>query len=174
MGHAILNHLLAKSLLPRNENLDANLRYAISKTIDQLTPPPREFFYELLFWMKSISLIEHFQLLIIFNAIFWSVTIGLLYYRKPPWSILKKMSMGILLLIFFSTGIKYYLQTEQKLGVILDNKVDIKSDRGMQDITLFQLHEGAIISVDEEYGEWVHIALDKDKTGWIPKKSVGY
>ena len=82
--------------------------------------------------------------------------------------------MIILLLALFSTGVKYYLQTEQKTGVILKNQVDIKSDRGIQDITLFQLHEGAIISVDEEYGDWVHIALDKDKTGWIPKKSVGY
>ena len=82
--------------------------------------------------------------------------------------------MGILLLTFFSTGIKYYLQTEQKTGVILKKKVDIKSDRGIQDVTLFQLHEGAIISVNQEEGDWAHISLDKDKSGWIPKTSVGY
>ena len=82
--------------------------------------------------------------------------------------------MGILFLMFFSTGIKYYLQTKQKIGVVLKSKVDIKSDRGSQDITLFQLHEGAIISVIQEEGNWVHVSLDKDKSGWIPKKSVGY
>lgn len=173
-GHAILNYLRAKSLLPRNENLDANLRYAISQTVDQLNLPQGRFVYELLFWIKSISIGEHFQLLVIFNILFWSTSIGFLYYRKPPWNLLKNISMGILLLTFFSTGMKYYLQTEQKTGVILKSKVDIKSDRGIQDITLFQLHEGAIISVNQEEGNWVHVSLDKDKSGWIPKKSVGY
>ena len=82
--------------------------------------------------------------------------------------------MVIILLIFASTGTQYYLQTNQKTAVVLKKKVDIKSDRGIHDITLFQLHEGAIISVDAEYGEWVNISLDKDKTGWILKESIGH
>jgi len=173
-GHAILNYLHAKSLLPRNENLDANLRYAISQTSDQLNPPQGGFISGLLFWVESISLIEHFQLLILFNVIFWSVSVGFLYYRKPSWKTLKKISLAILLLVFFSAGIKYYFQFEQKIGVVLESKVGVKSDRGTQDITLFELHEGAIISVNEANGEWVHISLDKDKNGWVPLRSVGY
>ena len=82
--------------------------------------------------------------------------------------------MGILLITLISTGIKYYLETEQKTGVVLKSKVDIKSYRDSQDITLFQLHEGALISVNREEGDWVHVSLDKDKSGWMPKKSVGY
>ena len=70
--------------------------------------------------------------------------------------------------------IQYYLQTEQKTGVILKKKVDIKSDRGIQDVTLFQLHEGAIISVNQEDGEWARILVDTDKTGWIPIGSISY
>ena len=38
-GSAILNYLQARSFLPRNENLDANLRYAINQTQDRLPPP---------------------------------------------------------------------------------------------------------------------------------------
>ena len=49
-GHAILNYLYAKTLLPRNENLDANLRYAISQTTDQLHPPQSGFLSGTLFW----------------------------------------------------------------------------------------------------------------------------
>ena len=52
-GHAILNYLRAKTLLPRNENLDANLRYAISQTVDQLNPPPKGLISGLLFWQKN-------------------------------------------------------------------------------------------------------------------------
>lgn len=173
-GYAILNYLRAKTLLPRDANLDANLRYAISQTVDQLDPPQEGFISGLLFWMESINLIEHFQLLILINIIFWSVSIGLLYYRKPPWRIMKRITMAILLLAILSTGTKYYLQSEQIIGVILANKVDIKSDRGIQDITLFQLHEGALISIDEEDGDWVRVSLDQDKTGWVSNKSIGF
>lgn len=174
IGHAILNYLRAKQLLPRNENLDANLRFAITQTVDQLYPPQMGFLYEFLFWIESISVSEHFRLLIIFNVIFWFVSIGFLYYRNSSWNILKNISMGILLLTFISTGIKYYLQAEHKTGVVLKNKVDIKSDRGIQNVTLFQLHEGAIISVNQEEANWVNVSLDKDKSGWIQKKSIGY
>ena len=173
-GSAILNYLRAQLLLPRNENLDANLRYAINQTQDQLSPSRGGLIPSLLFWVNSISLIEHFEILILFNIIFWCSCIGSLYYRKPPWKSLKKISMAILLLAFFSTGIKYYLLSKHKIGVIMDKKVNVKSDRNTQNVTLFELHEGAIISVNQEDGEWAHISVDADKTGWIPIGSVGY
>ncbi len=173
-GHAILNYLHAKTLLPRNENLDANLRYAISQTTDQLHPPQSGFLSGTLFWLETLNLNEHFQFLILFNILFWSVSIGLLYYRKPFWLILKRVALGLLLIALLSTGTKYYLQPGQNSGVILASKADIKSDKGIQDITLFQLHEGAIVSVNEEDEGWVRISLEEDKTGWVPKKSVGF
>ena len=40
-GSAILNYVRARALLPRNESLDANLRYAVNQTQDQLPPPAR-------------------------------------------------------------------------------------------------------------------------------------
>ncbi len=173
-GSAILNYLRAQLLLPRNENLDANLRYAINQTQDQLSPSRGGLISSLLFWVDSISLIEHFEILLLSNIIFWCVCIGSLYYRKPSWRSLKKISMTILLLAFFSTGIKYYLLSKQKTGVITDKIVGVKSDRNTQNVTLFELHEGAIISVNQEDGEWARISVDTDKTGWIPIGSVGY
>ena len=173
-GRAILNYLRAQLLLPRNENLDANLRYAINQTQDQLSPSRGGLIPSLLFWVYLISLIEHFDILILFNIIFWCICIGSLYYRKPLWKSLKKISMAILLLAFFSTGIKYYLLSEHKIGVIMDKKVDVKSDRNTQNVTLFELHEGAIIAVNQEDSEWAHISVNSDKSGWIPIESIDY
>ena len=173
-GSAILNYLRAQLLLPRNENLDANLRYAINQTHDQLPPPRGGLIPGLLFWIDSISLIEHFEILILFNVIFWCLCIGSLYYRKPSWESLKKVSVTILLITFFSTGMKYYLLSKQKIGVITDKKVSVKSDRNTQNIILFELQEGAIISVNQEVGEWARISVDTDKTGWIPIGSISY
>ena len=173
-GIAILNYLRAQSLLPRNENLDANLRYAINQTQDQLSPSRDGLIHSLFFWVDSINLIEHFEILILFNIIFWCICIGSLYYRKSPWKSLKKISLTILLLAFFSTGLKYYLLSEHKTGVIMDKKVDVKSDRNIQNVTLFELHEGAIITVNQEDNEWAHILVSTDKSGWVPIESIAY
>jgi len=173
-GSAILNYLRAQSLLPRNENLDANLRYAINQTQDQLSPTRWGLIPNFLFWVDSINLIEHIEILILFNIIFWCICIGSLYYRKPPWESLKKISMAILLLAFFSTGLKYYLLSEHKIGVIMDKKVDVKSDRNVKNVTLFELHEGAIIAVNQEDSEWAHISVSTDKSGWIPINAIDY
>ena len=173
-GSAILNYLRAQSLLPRNENLDANLRYAINQTQDQLSPTRWGLIPNFLFWVDSINLIEHIEILILFNIIFWCICIGSLYYRKPAWDSLKKISMAILLLAFFSTGLKYYLLSEHKIGVIMDKKVDVKSDRNIKNVTLFELHEGAIIAVNQEDSEWAHISVSTDKSGWIPINAIDY
>jgi hypothetical protein len=82
--------------------------------------------------------------------------------------------MAILLLAFFSTGTKYYLLSKHKIGVIMDKKVDVKSDRNTQNVTLFELHEGAIIAVNQEESEWAHISVSTDKSGWIPIESIDY
>ena len=73
----------------------------------------------------------------------------------------------------FLTGIKYHL-SKQTLGVITDQKVAVKSDRNTQNITLFELHEGAIISVGQEDGKWVYITVSSDKSGWIPIESISF
>ncbi len=174
IGPAIHNYLRAKLLLPRNENIEANLKYAINKTIDRLDPPRRGFIQDLCFWVEAASLNEYFQLSILFNIFFWAFSIGFLCIRTPTWKILKTISITALLFIFISTGIKYYLQSSQKLGVIIDKKIAAKSDTGIQNITLFELNEGAIIKVNEEDGTWVNISLDTGTNGWIPIKSINY
>jgi tetratricopeptide (TPR) repeat protein len=174
IGPAILNYLRAKSLLPRNESIEANLKYAINKTVDRLDPPRRGFIQELFFWIEAASLSEYFQLLILFNMLFWALSIGFFCLRTPAWKTLKTISMMAFLIIFISTGIKYSLQSTQKLGVIMDKKIEVKSDTGLQNITLFELNEGAIIKVNEENGNWVNISLDTDESGWVPIRSIGY
>lgn len=173
-GGAIFNYLKAKEQLPRNENLDANLRYAISQTIDKLPPKQNEGIQDILFWIESISLKEHLKLIILLNAIFWSISIGFIYHKNSSWKFLKITSMTILLIIFFSASLKFYSQTQQNFGVVLKSTLDIKSGPDINDVTLFQLHEGAIILVGNEVEDWARITLEKGKSGWAKKTNIVY
>jgi len=171
-GKAILNYLRAKTLLPRDENLDANLRYAIRQTQDQLEPPQQGLLADILFWGQSMNVDEHLQLLILFNAVFWLVSLGKLFYRKPVWSLLSKCSLGFLVLMTVSAGVQISIQNGNKTSVVLEKQVDIKSDQGVTNVTLFQLHEGAIVSVLQESGDWAQISLGPDKAGWLPRNTI--
>jgi len=174
INKSIIYYLRAKQLIPRNVNLKANLRYAISKTQDQLSPPKNRLTADILFWIESINLTEYCIILFFSNIVFWLICIGSLYYRKPAWHSMKKIFLTILLLIFFSTGIKYYLSTNHKIGVVTDKIVAVKSDRNNQNVTLFKLHEGAIVLINEEDKEWVNLSVETEKTGWVAKKSISF
>jgi hypothetical protein len=87
---------------------------------------------------------------------------------------MKKIALAILLLAFFSTVMKNYLLSKQKIGVVTDKIVAVKSDRNNKNITLFKLHEGAIILINEEDKEWLNVSVESEKTGWVAKNSIGY
>ena len=174
ISRSIIYYLRAKELLPRNASLEANLNYAISQTQDQLPLPKNYFITGILFWIESINLVEHCKILFLANIVFWIICIGSLYYRKTFWLSMKKISLTILFLVFFSTMLKVHILSNQKIGVIIDKIVAVKSDRYNQNITLFELHEGAIIEINKEDTEWANISVDKDKTGWVSIKSIRY
>ena len=174
ISSSIVYYLRAKQLIPRNANLEANLRYAISQTQDQLSPPKKRLITDILFWIESINLIEHCIILFFTNIIFWLICIGSLYYRKSTWHSMKKVALTVLLIVFLSTLIKNHLLLNQKIGVVTDKIVAIKSDRNNKNITLFKLHEGAIILINEEDKEWLNVSVESEKTGWVAKNSIGY
>ena len=174
ISKSIVYYLRAKQFIPRNANLEANLRYAISQTQDQLPPPKNKLITDILFWIESISLTEHGIILFFTNIIFWFICIGSIYHRQSSWHSMKKIALTILLIVFFSTLIKYHLLSNQKIGVVTDKIVTVKSDRNNQNVTLFKLHEGAIILIHEEDKEWVNISVETEKSGWVAKNSICY
>ena len=172
-GRAILNYLRAQALIPREESLEANLRYAVRQTVDQVGQPEEGWISTILFWTRSLNLAEHLQLLIVANIVFWFVSIGWMFYRKTTWELFRKSAFILLLLVIVSTGTKYFAQEREITGVVLEKKIDIKSDKGSLNVTLFQLHKGAIVSVTGKDGGWVRVSLGLDKSGWTPENTVG-
>jgi tetratricopeptide (TPR) repeat protein len=173
LGPSILNYIRAKQFLPRDESLDANMRIAILKTEDQLELPSTNALGSLFFWVNSFTLNEQLVLFGITNLIFWLV-LGIWMVRKTALlNLTKKAMMGILLISIISVGVKITLESEITIGVILANKVEIKSARGANNVTLFQLHEGSVVSIIDSQNDWYHIQLNDGKKGWAQKDLIG-
>ncbi|GJL78422.1 MAG: hypothetical protein NPINA01_14110 [Nitrospinaceae bacterium] len=172
-GPSILNYIRAKRLLPRDESLTANLNYAIQKTKDQLEPKSSTGLSSVFFWVNNFNLSEHLNFLLIVNLLFWTSLGGWTVRRTEFWSLAKKITMTFLFIAVLSFGVKMNIDSQSDTGVILAGEVAVKSAQGVDNVTLFQLHEGAVVSIVERKKDWVQIELNDGKKGWTQSRFIG-
>ena len=171
IGPAILNYIKAQKWIPRDENLAANLKFAIQQTQDKIEPPSLGTLNVLFFWVNDFNIKELVYFAIGMNFIFWITLV--LWMKFPILKFFCNTFLCLLLLSFISVGVKIKNKTDLKLGVVLAENVDVKSGRSADTITLFQLHEGALVTVTDRYDNWLEVRLNDEQKGWVPLKSLG-
>ncbi|MZH03300.1 MAG: hypothetical protein F3745_07890 [Nitrospinae bacterium] len=170
-GPAILNYIQAQKWIPRDENLAANLKFAIQQTRDKIEPPAPGTLNVLFFWVNDFNINELIYFAIGINFIFW---LGLILWMKyPALKFTQNITLFVLLLSFVSIGVKIKNESDLKLGVVLAENVDVKSARAADAITLFQLHEGALVQVTDKHDDWLEVRLNDEQKGWVPQKTLG-
>jgi hypothetical protein len=171
IGPAILNYIQAQKWIPRDENLAANLKFAIQQTQDKIELPALGTLNVLFFWVNDFNIKELVYFAIGMNFIFWITLI--LWMKFPILKVIRNAFLCLLLLSFVSIGVKIKNKSDLKLGVVLAQNVDVKSGRSVDTITLFQLHEGALVTVTGRYDNWLEVRLNDEQKGWVPQKSLG-
>jgi len=172
-GPSILNYIRAKKFLPRDESLDANLRVAILKTQDQLEPPSTSGLSSFFFWVNIFTKTEQLVFLEIINLVFW-LALGVWMVRRTGfWNLARKTMTAFLFISVLSVGVKIVLESETTTGVILVKTIEVKSARSAENVTLFQLHEGSVVSIIDSENEWYQIELNDGKKGWVKKEFIG-
>jgi tetratricopeptide (TPR) repeat protein len=171
IGPAILNYIQAQKWIPRDENLAANLKFAIQQTQDKIEPPALGTLNVLFFWVNDFNINELVYFTTGMNFIFWITLI--LWMKFPILKVIRNTFLCLLLLSFVSIGVKIKNKSDLKLGVVLTENVDVKSGRSIDTITLFQLHEGALVTVTDAYDNWLEVRLNDEQKGWVPQKSLG-
>lgn len=169
-GQAIYNYLQAKTLIPRDKDLDANLKSAFQETTDHLEEKNAN---NILFiWLSDFNLQESIQALAMINLIFWIALAGWIYFRTGFWDLARKTLLCLLVLAALTAVAKYHANTHSITGVVLAKTADIKSTPEPDNVTLFQLHEGAVVSIIEKKDDWYKIELPDEKKGWIKKEAL--
>jgi len=172
-GPSILNYIRAKRFLPRDESLDTNLSYAILKTQDQLEPPSTSGLSSVFFWVNNFTKTEQLVFFEIINLFFW-VVLGIRIVRRTGfWNLTRKTMMAFLFISVLSVGVKIVLESEFTTGVILAKIIEVKSASGAENVTLFQLHEGSVVSIIDLKNDWYQIELNDGKRGWAQKEFIG-
>lgn len=178
IGSAILNYERAKLLMPRDADLDFNLRYVRDKTKDAVIEP-KHLINQTFFWLGSTSLGELFLLFAILNLLFWIILLLRLFIKAGRIRILSEWifySFLVLSIAWSLSGISlalkwYQIKTDDR-AVIMQKEVNVLAGPATDDTVLFKLHEGTIVHLERTEDKWVLVHLPDKKRGWVVQESV--
>ncbi len=174
-GLAIQNYLKAKHHLPRDEEVESNLLFSINETQDKLDWQGEGSSGSIFFWIKDLTLKEHLVYLLYINLAFWVVQAVKMYRTTWGTSLARSVALGILAFAVFSTGLRWNYDAGWNYEVVLAKRLEVLSGPEKNNSALFHLHEGAIVTIVENNGDWKRIQLPDGKKGWVraPGKELG-
>jgi hypothetical protein len=83
------------------------------------------------------------------------------------------MATGALLLVVSgSLAWKIYERSAYTHGIVIEQKVDIRSGPGAENVTVFTVHEGIKLRVRSESGGWYQVSLPNGWNGWVRKGAL--
>ncbi len=175
IGRAILNFRRAEKFIPGDINLQQNLGYARSRTVDKIEPKPQtQVFHILFFWHYELSGNSRAWIFTLFFTLLWIFS-GIYLLQKKSWLRHALLICALLsLLLASSLAVEAYQQSHFISGVILEKEVvGRKGDSAIFEPTFKEpLHAGVEFNLVEQRKGWLHIELLDGRRCWIPENAA--
>jgi hypothetical protein len=172
LGSAIAAYRRAKVLAPRDEDLDANLRFARDSARDALEPPaPGAIRRTLFFWHYSLSASETIRLAVLASLlVFGALSMQLRRRGSEPLRWIALLAGAVLVAAVGSLACRWALPL--RVAVVLPAEVEAFSGTDADTVVRFRLHAGTEVRAVETSGDWVRIVLPDGEQGWIQRDQV--
>ncbi len=177
IGKSILNYERAKKFAPRDQDVLYNLQIAQLRTVDKIVSVPPYFLARI--WNEFRNFLSIYQLSLI-ALVFYILTIialiGRLLAKKHRMQRFSRVTFVPLFIIFLVSAGLFAIRLNEKAktkeGVVLVEKVDVKSSPAEDATEVFALHEGTKVKINDVSGEYFKILLSDGNVGWLPKDSI--
>ncbi len=176
LGEAIYYWEKALQKSPADRESRENLELANLLTVDRLEVPADPFPVRLLSGaMELLTLTQvgwlTFSLFLAANILF---TVFLLKSgRIASRALMGSFLVGILLVLSAgSLAWKTYDRDFRKKGIVVEQKVEVRSGPGIENMTVFPVHEGLKVRVHRSSGGWFQISLPNGWIGWLRESSL--
>ena len=175
---AMLNYERARLLSPGDDDINFNLQFARSKTIDKITPESEMFFVT---WYKSLvnfTSVDNWAKTGIL-CIVMTLLLVLLYLFGPQ-LMLRKIGFfgGLAFFVIFLLSNLFAFQQKQALdnrtgAIVISPSVNIKKTPAKNSADQFVLHEGTRVDIiDKGMTDWRCIRVGDGREGWIETKAI--
>jgi hypothetical protein len=168
---AIAAYRAAEARLPRNEDVEANLRFARGKLQDAVAPPePSAALRTLLFWHFALSERELALAAVVAQSLFFTALGLALLARLRPWR-WAAVVLGLVVLALV-TSLAVRVAAPGRVAVVAAPDLAVRSGIGADNVVLFRLHQGSEAWVTGAEDEWLRLRLADGKQGWVPGADV--
>ena len=177
LGDAIYYWEKARLISPNDRDIQENLELANLLLVDRIEAPadplPVKIFGKITGFLTISQ--ECTVLLILFfvaNILFF-IYLRIGNSRSAFRALLGCFATGLLFLIFAgSLSWKIYHNSYIKEGIVVEQKVDVRSGPGSENITVFTIHEGIKVRVHQTENGWHQISLPNGWSGWLPQNNL--
>lgn len=175
LGRAILSWERARVRAPGDADVEANLELARRLTVDVVEPMPR--FWLISAWWWWVDLVPRTPLRLVV-ALGWLLFTGGLAVRilgrersSVTWGgRLSVAGVTVVLVLGLNLMLREMGLGRPVQGVVLAESVAVRSAPAQDDdLTLFEIHEGTTVRVEQRAGEWIEVVLADGKVGWVPQ-----
>jgi tetratricopeptide (TPR) repeat protein len=175
LGEAIYYWEKALQKSPADQEISENLELANRLTVDrQVTADP----FPVRLLNGAISFLTIAQEGWLAFSLYFAANILFAIFLLRNGRIAARALIGSLLigtLFVLSAGSlawKTYDRDFRKKGIIIEQKADVRSGPGVENITVFAIHEGLKVRVHESNNGWIQISLPNGWTGWIQQREI--
>lgn len=174
LGRAILSWERALALEPGGPDALANLELARSLTADEIEPLPRFWLLSVVWWW--VDLVPRFWLVLVVGVAWLASTVGVVMRILGRTDGMRLTGLwtaagGLVVVLILGTNLvvrELDLGTPER-AVILAESVSVRSaPADDDDLTVFEVHEGTRVRIDQRTDEWAEIVLEDGKVGWVP------
>jgi tetratricopeptide (TPR) repeat protein len=177
LGEAILAYERARRLDPRDPDIQANLDYLRTLTVDRIPPASSPLTaLGIAYVMDLTSADQDAQVtLAAWLLAGLALAVAQAARREGPRKLALYAAAALMVPVLLCGGdlaLKSYLDATRSYGVVMEREVNVLSGAGEENPTLFTVHEGLKVRLRSRAGEWAQVSLDNGLVGWLPSPAV--
>jgi len=176
LGKAILSYERARRLLPRDEDVKANLRFVRLLKVDK--EPPVEHNAVVRFALSLYDAFSINELTRTVSGLYMLIMlsgIGWIFYGRRFRStfVTSFIALGVALVpIGGALAFKIHAEAFTKEAIVMADEVDARSGPGEEHTKIFVIHEGTKVTVERGENDWTLVRLSSGIGGWIERKGM--
>lgn len=174
---AIYNYEKALVLDPSNKDALNNIKFAQKHTIDEIKVVPKVGFGKLIRDFTGIYSFDTWAWITIgFSTLFLLFFLG--YYLSQTVVVKRIFFLGmfvIILLILISISAAFFEKSyfdNEKPAIVFAQSAEVRSEPQNASASIFTLHEGTKVYVEETLENWKKIQLTDGTEGWIDSMAI--
>jgi len=176
LGEAIYYWEKAQQKAPADRDIRENLQFANLMVVDRIETQPDPLPLRILSTLQNLLSVEQESWLVL--ALF--VAANLLFTafltvktRNSFRALIASTVLGALFVVFgCSLSWKIFESNHRKQGIVTEQKVDVRSGPGLENIPVFTIHEGIKVRVLGSANDWYQISLPNGWNGWLPRNYI--